>query len=68
MESLLDILVGYIYDKNVKETFHLVRRKKLKNVKIVDTVERERERELQFTQRGYRNQYQKRTIQKNKIE
>ena len=31
MESLLDILVGYIYDKNVKETFHLVRRKKLKN-------------------------------------
>lgn len=31
MESLLDILVGYIYDKNVKETFRLVRRKKLKN-------------------------------------
>ena len=31
----------------------------MKNVKIVDTVERERERELQFIQHGYRNQYQK---------
>ena len=37
----------------------------MKNVKSVDTVERERERELQFTQHGYRNQYQKRTVQKN---
>ena len=37
----------------------------MKNVKNVDTVERERERELQFTQQGYRNQYQKRVIQKN---
>ena len=37
----------------------------MKNVKIVDTVERERERELQFIQQGYRNQYQKRVIQKN---
>lgn len=40
----------------------------MKNIKIaatLDTVERERERELQFTQHGYRNQYQKRTIQKN---
>ncbi len=31
MESILDILASYVYDKNVKETFHLVRRKKLKN-------------------------------------
>ena len=37
----------------------------MKNVKVVDTVERERERELQSTQQGYRNQYQKRVIQKN---
>ena len=37
----------------------------MKNVKVVDTVERERERELQSTQHGYRNQYQKRVIQKN---
>ena len=35
----------------------------MKNVKVVDTVERERE--LQSTQQGYRNQYQKRVIQKN---
>ena len=33
----------------------------MKNVKIVDTVERE----IQFIQQGYRNQYQKRVIQKN---
>lgn len=31
MESILDILASYVYDKNVKETFYLVRRKKLKN-------------------------------------
>ena len=37
----------------------------MKNVKNVGTVERERERELQFIQQGYRNQYQKRVIQKN---
>ena len=31
MESILDILGNCVYDKNVKETFHFVRRKKLKN-------------------------------------
>ena len=37
----------------------------MKNVKVVDTVEREIETQLQFIQQGYRNQYQKRVIQKN---
>lgn len=31
MESILDILGNCVYDKNVKETFRFVRRKKLKN-------------------------------------
>lgn len=31
MESILDILGNCVYDKNIKETFHFVRRKKLKN-------------------------------------
>lgn len=31
MESILDILGNCVYDKNVKETFYFVRRKKLKN-------------------------------------
>ena len=33
--------------------------KEMKIDKTLDTVERERERELQFIQHGYRNQYQK---------
>ena len=54
-----------VQDKQIQRNkARLPRRKKLKNVKIVDTVERA----LQFTQRGYQNQYQKRTIQKNQIE
>ena len=54
-----------VQDKQIQRNkARLPRRKKLKNVKIVDTVKRA----LQFTQRGYQNQYQKRTIQKNQIE